>query len=61
MNHAQQRLVVICDDLLRAISEHRRIKGISAAAETSALIDRVLDIRNAIKQSPQPQPTNQPK
>jgi hypothetical protein len=62
MPTTEQRLTAICDDLLRAVSEHNRLWP-SQTARVSKLTDRILDIRNLLsppKNKQQPQTTSQP-
>lgn len=63
MNHAEHRLIAICDDLLKCVVIAGPLGPCAPpipappipAPEAQALIDRILDIRNAIKQASQPQ------
>lgn len=57
MTHAQQRLIAICDDLMRAIHQARDHTRPFSAGTALDLIDRVLDTRNQIKNA-QPETTN---
>lgn len=54
MNHAEQRLLSVCDDLLTLITK-ARTDLIIGKPDATPLIDRILDVRNTIS-PPKPQP-----
>jgi hypothetical protein len=54
MNHAEHKLVSVCDDLLRAIKTARSLEHPISAPVATILVDRILDVRNILS-PPKPQ------
>jgi hypothetical protein len=60
LTHAQMQLIQCCDDLMRAIGHGRDLNPPIGNAVATVLLDRILDIRNIVK-NPHPQQQPQPK